>query len=141
MDDMTPDEFCEFMSLIRDLRFNGVDTKPEEVNNKAVRLAWRSVRPVVLKSTSNAKDYENKKKPKEKKQEEPAKPVEAVKVLPTVTIPAAQTMDYDDYLEELSKVEDTKGKQSRERMMNDTYYPYGAFERVYNDYIAYRTNG
>ena len=72
MDDMTPEEFYEFMGLIRDLRFNGVDTKPEEVNNKVVRLAWRSVRPTVLKSARNARDYEGKKgqKPKQGQEEQ-----------------------------------------------------------------------
>ena len=72
MDDMTPEEFYEFMGLIRDLRFNGVDTKPEEVNNKVVRLAWRSVRPSVLKSARNARDYEGNKgqKPKQGQEEQ-----------------------------------------------------------------------
>lgn len=64
MEDMTPEEFCEFMRLIRDLRFKGIDTKPEQVENKSVRLAWRSVRPVVMKSTQNAKDYRKKQQAK-----------------------------------------------------------------------------
>lgn len=62
MDDMTPEEFYEFMGLIRDLRFNGVDTKPEEVENKTIRLAWRCIRPTIIKSTRNARDYEKRKK-------------------------------------------------------------------------------
>lgn len=71
MDDMTPDQFYEFMGLIRDLRFNGVDTKPQEVEDKSVRIAWRAVRPVVLKSTTNAKAYEKRAKPQVNKEDEP----------------------------------------------------------------------
>lgn len=62
MDDMTPEEFYEFMGLIRDLRFNGVDKKPEEIENKVVRLAWRATRPSIQKSAKNAKDHEKRKK-------------------------------------------------------------------------------
>lgn len=64
MDDMTPEEFYEFMGLIRDLRFNGVDTKPEEVENKTIRLAWRCIRPSIIKSTRNARVYEGRKQKK-----------------------------------------------------------------------------
>lgn len=71
MDDMTPEQYYEFMRLIRDLRFNGIDTKPEDVEDKFVRLAWRSVRPVIAKSTRNAKDYNKKKTQKETQEEEP----------------------------------------------------------------------
>ena len=69
MDDLTPEQFCEFMRLIQNLRFKGIDTKVEDVEDRDVRLVWRSVRPSILKSRNNAKDYEKKNKPK---QEEPA---------------------------------------------------------------------
>ena len=61
MDDMTPEQFCEFMTLIRNLRFKYIDTKPEDIEDKDVRMAWRCVRPVVLKSRTNADDYKAKK--------------------------------------------------------------------------------
>ena len=67
MDDMTPEEYYEFMTLIRNLRFKEIDTKPEDVENKNIRMAWRAVRPSVLKSKRNARTYENK---KNKEQEE-----------------------------------------------------------------------
>lgn len=60
MDDMTPEQYCQFMGLIRDLRFSGADTDPNSIEDKVVRLAWRSVRPSVLKSTRNAVNYERK---------------------------------------------------------------------------------
>lgn len=60
MEDMTPEQYYQFMGLIRDLRFSGADTDPNLVNDKVVRLAWRAVRPSVLKSTRNASNYEKK---------------------------------------------------------------------------------
>ena len=60
MDDFSPEQFYEFMGLIRDLRFNGIDTNPEEISDKYVRLAWRSVRPSIKKSAKNAKDHQKK---------------------------------------------------------------------------------
>lgn len=69
MDDMTPEQYYEFMGLIRNLRFNGIDTKPEEVTDKVVRLAWRSVRPSIKKSKRNADDHDKKKQ--REQQEEP----------------------------------------------------------------------
>lgn len=75
MDDMTPEEFCEFMRLIRDLRFNSIDTKPEEVENKNIRLAWRSVRPAVIKSIANARNY-TKRKEKEEAKKQPIQEIE-----------------------------------------------------------------
>lgn len=70
MDDMTPEEFYEFMGLIRDLRFNDIDTKPEEVENKTIRLAWRCIRPSIIKSRRNARVYEKKKQTKTEQKEE-----------------------------------------------------------------------
>ena len=58
MDDLSPEQYYQFMGLIRDLRFEGKDVKPEEVEDKSVRLAWRSVRPSILKSSTNAKRYQ-----------------------------------------------------------------------------------
>ena len=85
MDDMTPEQYYEFMSLIRNLRFNGIDTKPEEVTDKVVRLAWRSVRPSIKKSKRNADDH-NKKKQREQ-QEEPQ--------VSTLPVEEQTTTDYD----------------------------------------------
>lgn len=68
---MTPEEYYEFMTLIRNLRFKGIDTKPEDVENKYIRMAWRAVRPSVLKSTRNARAYENKKNKKQEQEQEP----------------------------------------------------------------------
>lgn len=61
MDDMTPEQYYQFMCLIRDLRYNSIDTDVNEVEDKVVRVAWRAVRPSVLKSMRNAKDYANRK--------------------------------------------------------------------------------
>lgn len=69
MDDMTPEQYCKFMRMIRDLRFDGIDTLPEDVEDKVVRLAWRAVRPVVQKSTRNAKNYGDRKNKTEKEEE------------------------------------------------------------------------
>ena len=68
MDDMTPEQYCQFIGLIRDMRFRGKDTKVTDVEDKVVRLAWRSVRPVILKSMRNAKDYERRKTKQEVEQ-------------------------------------------------------------------------
>lgn len=61
MDDLTPEQFFELMGMIRDLRYNDIDTPPESVSDRSVRLAWRALRPSVAKSARNAKDYENRK--------------------------------------------------------------------------------
>lgn len=60
MDDMTPEQFYEFMGLIRDARFNSIDTNPNEIKDKDVRLAWRAVRPSILKSGRNARHHNKK---------------------------------------------------------------------------------
>ena len=73
MDDMTPEQFCQFMRLIRNLRFKYIDTNPSDGEDKMVRMAWRCVRPSVLKSRTNAEEYEARKK---KKQDEDVKTVE-----------------------------------------------------------------
>ena len=70
MDDMTPEQYCQFMTLIKDLRFNNKDVHPEEITDKVVRLAWRAVRPSVLKSTTNARGYERRKGEKDTKKKE-----------------------------------------------------------------------
>lgn len=62
MDDMTPEQFYQFMGLIRDLRYKGIDTEAKDIEDKDVRLAWRAVRPSVKKSLQNAKDYKKKQK-------------------------------------------------------------------------------
>ena len=67
MDDMTPEQFYQFMGLIRDLRYKGIDKDANEIEDKVVRLAWRSVRHSVGKSKKNAEDYDKRKK---KEQEE-----------------------------------------------------------------------
>lgn len=61
MDDMTPEQYYQFMGLIRDLRYNGVDTNVNDVEDRIVRLAWRAVRPSIMKSLENAKGYEKRK--------------------------------------------------------------------------------
>lgn len=71
MDDMTPEQFYQFMGLIRDLRYKGIDTEAKDIEDKDVRLAWRAVRPSVKKSLQNAKDYKKK-----QQKEEPTQPVE-----------------------------------------------------------------
>lgn len=71
MDDMTPEQFYQFMGLIRDLRYRGIDTDVNEIEDKVVRLAWRSVRHSVSKSKKNAEDYDKRKGENKQKQEEP----------------------------------------------------------------------
>ena len=61
MDDFSPEQYYGFMQLIRNLRFKGIDTDPADVEDRGIRLAWRSIRPSILKSTTNAKRYNSNK--------------------------------------------------------------------------------
>lgn len=65
MDDMSPEQYYQFMGLIRDARYKGVDVDASSIEDKVVRLAWRAVRPSVIKSRKNSKDYENRNKGEE----------------------------------------------------------------------------
>lgn len=60
MDDLNPEQYFQFMTLIRNLRWKGIDTLPEDVTDKDVRLAWRSIRPSIAKSRRNHGDLENR---------------------------------------------------------------------------------
>lgn len=60
MDDLNPEQYFQFMTLIRNLRWKGIDTLPENVTDKDVRLAWRSIRPSIAKSRRNASDFQNR---------------------------------------------------------------------------------
>lgn len=70
MDDMTPEQFYQFMGLIRDLRYRGIDTDANEIEDKIVRLAWRSVRHSVAKSKKNSDNYESNKNKQQTKNED-----------------------------------------------------------------------
>lgn len=93
MDDMTPEQYYEFMGLIRDLRFNGVDKDAKDVEDKCVRMAWRAVRPSILKSLTNSKDYEKRKGDKSAKKDEP---LPVCYTQPTEEAETTQTMSYSD---------------------------------------------
>jgi len=121
MDDMTPEQYYEFMGLIRNLRFNGIDTKPEEVTDKVVRLAWRSVRPSIKKSKRNADDH-NKKKQREQQEE----PQVSTFTEPVATNPVdAFDPTYDDCLETLKQIMDDEGDYKMEAQANRYSKLYG----------------
>jgi hypothetical protein len=65
LDVLTPVQFYELFRMIRDLRFNGVDTDPKDVEDLMLRGIWISLRTQVLTSARNARKYkkrqENKK--------------------------------------------------------------------------------
>lgn len=61
-EDLTGEQYKTFMLMIRDLRFKGIDILPQDIEDKDLRLAWRSVRPCILKSSRNARAYEKKQK-------------------------------------------------------------------------------
>lgn len=128
MEDMTPEEFCEFMRLIRDLRFKGIDTKPEQVENKSVRLAWRSVRPVVMKSTQNAKDYRKKQQAKSEAEIEvstyTAQPTNILPMEEEFDIPQDFNPEFSNYVgEEKEQSIDTNGKEEWLESLREDKYP------------------
>ena len=147
MDDLTPEQFYEFMQLIRDLRFNGVDKDPAEVEDKSVRLVWRSVRPSILKSAKNAKDH---KKRNETIKEEPI--VEEAP-LPTISTPTEEKTEiqrpvFTDkeelknyYRNELLGVYDREGyaafKEMKDKFQEDSFSGLTCDEtlKVVNDVI------
>lgn len=79
MDDMTAEQYYQFMKLIRDVRFKGCDKDPSEIDDKTVRLAWRAIRPSVLKSARNARDY-RKNKEKLSKADEPTAAIQVEEI-------------------------------------------------------------
>lgn len=88
MDDMTAEQYYQFMKLIRDVRFKGCDKDPSEIDDKTIRLAWRAIRPSVLKSARNARDY-RKNKEKLSKADEPVATIQ-VEEVQTETKPQTQ---------------------------------------------------
>ena len=140
---MTPEEYYEFMTLIRNLRFKGIDTKPEDVENKYIRMAWRAVRPSVLKSIRNARTYENKKN-KEQEQEPqvstytdtPLPPSPSRPKPPTsIKEPDYENMDMGEIAEYLYGIYLAKTDNAVYKEMNDNPYLRRHYDEVNAAYI------
>lgn len=115
LDDLTPEEFVELMKMIRDLRYNDKDTPVEEVEDRMVRLAWRAVRPSVLKSARNAKDYQNKKEKKKKKAKSNTTPA-TPKLVEKINKVQQENRSYEDWLREESKKKEENMTASEKRV-------------------------
>ena len=146
---MSPVQFYEFMDLIRDARFKGIDTHPEEVKDKEVRMAWRAVRPSVLKSARNARYYNKSNQEPEEQVSTYAEPMVNVEIekpaapqvsetIPkaapkTESIPAFGTQgEFVDYLVDYRK---THNKFDTEMFRNYRCREYGFnIDDVINEY-------
>lgn len=123
LDDMSPEQYFQFMCLIRDLRFKGIDTDPNLIEDRDLRMVWRVVRPSVLKSKKNADDY--KKKQEEKERQKQGQEQCAVQPLSQDEETQQQSpsdydlTDIDSTISYLVYVDKSKGKYQREREMND----------------------
>ena len=133
MDDMTPEQYYQFMGLIRDLRYNGVDTDANMVEDKIVRLAWRAVRPSVMKSLANAKHY-GEKKGKGKEDQPPAQvSVYTPKEKQDKNIPPMEA-----WMDELSGM---TVEPVRALRMNELCHKYGyPYEEMLSMYQQYKQN-
>lgn len=140
---MTPEEYYEFMTLIRNLRFKGIDTKPEDVENKYIRMAWRAVRPSVLKSIRNARTYENKKN-KEQEEEPQVSTYSGTPLPPPPSRPKPPTsneepdyenMDIEEIAEHLYGIYLSKTDNSVYSIMNNNPYLRQHFNEVNAAYL------
>lgn len=57
----TPEEWYELEDLILQLRFDGIDTKVEDIKNPKLQMIWNNIRPSLLKSNRDKKYNDNKK--------------------------------------------------------------------------------
>lgn len=57
----TPEEWYELEDLILQLRFDGIDTKVENIKNPKLQMIWNNIRPSLLKSNRDKKYNDNKK--------------------------------------------------------------------------------
>lgn len=73
LQEMTDSEKAEYITIMCEFYFDGVEVEPKEIESKTVRLAWKARRPVLDKSRRNAKDYSNRVDIQNKAQEEPFK--------------------------------------------------------------------
>lgn len=143
MDDMTAEQYYQFMKLIRDVRFKGCDKDPSEIDDKTIRLAWRAIRPSVLKSARNARDY-RKNKEKLSKADEPVATIQ-VEEAQTDTKPQTQEPqrvfgtqgEAIDYLVEYSK---THNKHDTEYERNKICRKYGFnYKSMIDEYMERRS--
>lgn len=57
----TPEEWYELEDLILQLRFDGIDTKVEDIKNPKLQMIWNNIKPSLLKSNRDKRYNENKK--------------------------------------------------------------------------------
>ena len=57
----TAEEWYELEDLILQLRFDGIDTKVEDIKNPKLQLIWNNIRPSLLKSNRDKRYNDNKK--------------------------------------------------------------------------------
>lgn len=59
--DMTPEQRAEYVMLMCRYFFDGIDTNPDDIQDKDIRKPWRYRRQSLKSSLKNIKDYERKK--------------------------------------------------------------------------------
>lgn len=60
----TPEEWYELEDIILQLRFDGIDTDPDTIENEKIAMIWNNIRPSILKSNRD-KRYNDSKKSKQ----------------------------------------------------------------------------
>lgn len=60
----TPEEWYELEDIILQLRFDGIDTDPDTIENEKIAMIWNNIRPSILKSNRD-KRYNDSKKNKQ----------------------------------------------------------------------------
>ena len=61
MEMCSPEEWYELCTIMTNLRFKGIDTKPKEIENMKIKVAWNLIRPSILKSNRDKRYNDNKK--------------------------------------------------------------------------------
>lgn len=84
--EMTDLEKAEYLTIMCEFYFEGVEVNPKDIESKTVRLAWKSRKPVLEKSRRNAKDYSNRQTIQNKAPEEPLKDENKEVIIPTIKL-------------------------------------------------------
>lgn len=56
----TPEEWYELEDIILQLRFDGIDTDPDTIENEKIAMIWNNIRPSILKSNRDKRYNDNK---------------------------------------------------------------------------------
>ena len=86
LDILTDSQFARLFRMIRDLRFRGIDTKVQDIDDVTLKGIWLTLRTQVLTSAKNARHHRKRKSVETDNATPTNEPVETTPILPNVEI-------------------------------------------------------